>query len=287
MLCSADQSGEPPLAVDQRQVAQVVAIMLDTRVSEKNPRHLLPCVDKNVAEDMEVLAIKARDPILAESAARLKVSATRRLGDHGVAIMRSFLWRLAEPGAASLGLASRVAQAAIGREQTKMTNYAKLQAVIGGSAAAQQVIPTLINLGSMTIAQGERAKTLLKLPRRTFLISSVGLGRLIAAWGISGGKHLGARDKSRMAGSPLGAGPGYHRGHAIPHTLGGPTDINLVPQLGSVNIGPFRRLKKLSLRRGRFISAIGCIRPVMVRNYKCRTRSISAGESGWVLAHPN
>jgi hypothetical protein len=29
MLCSADQSGEPPLAVDQRQVAQVVAIMLD------------------------------------------------------------------------------------------------------------------------------------------------------------------------------------------------------------------------------------------------------------------
>jgi hypothetical protein len=29
VLCFADQSGEPPLAVDQRQVAQVVAIMLD------------------------------------------------------------------------------------------------------------------------------------------------------------------------------------------------------------------------------------------------------------------
>ena len=29
MLGPADQSGEPPLAVDQRQVAQVVAVMLD------------------------------------------------------------------------------------------------------------------------------------------------------------------------------------------------------------------------------------------------------------------
>src|SRR5262249_44542900 len=51
--------------------------------------------------------------------------------------------------------------------------------------------------------------------------------RLIAAWGISHGRHTGARDASRMAGHPLSAGPLYHRGHAIPHTLGGPTDINL------------------------------------------------------------
>jgi hypothetical protein len=42
----------------------------------------------------------------------------------------------------------------------------------------------------------------------------------------------------------LSAGPHYHRGHAIPHTLGGPTDINLVPQLGKVNIGPFRPLER-------------------------------------------
>jgi hypothetical protein len=69
-------------------------------------------------------------------------------------------------------------------------------------------------------------------------------GRLIAAWGMSHGKHEGARDKSRMAGHPLSAGEHYHRGHAIPHTLGGPTDINLVPQRGSVNVGPFRRLEK-------------------------------------------
>ena len=68
--------------------------------------------------------------------------------------------------------------------------------------------------------------------------------RLIAAWGISKGRHGGATDASRMAGHPLSAGSLYHRGHAIPHTLGGPTDINLVPQLGRVNIGPFRSLEK-------------------------------------------
>ena len=69
-------------------------------------------------------------------------------------------------------------------------------------------------------------------------------GRLLAAWGFSQGKHTGARDKSRMAGHPLSAGVLYHRGHAIPHTLGGPTDINLVPQLGAINIGPFRALER-------------------------------------------
>lgn len=68
--------------------------------------------------------------------------------------------------------------------------------------------------------------------------------RLIAAWGVSHGRHGAPRDKARMAGHPLGAGAGYHRGHAIPHTLGGPTDINLVPQLGAINIGPFRALER-------------------------------------------
>ena len=68
--------------------------------------------------------------------------------------------------------------------------------------------------------------------------------RLIAAWAVSTGRHAGARDASRMAGHPSTAGRLYHRGHAIPHTLGGPTDINLVMQLGSVNVGPFRPLEK-------------------------------------------
>lgn len=72
-------------------------------------------------------------------------------------------------------------------------------------------------------------------------------GRLLAAYGVSHGRHGGKRDASRMAGHPLSDGPLYHRGHAIPHTLGGPTDINLVPQLGAINIGPFRRLEKLAV----------------------------------------
>jgi hypothetical protein len=72
----------------------------------------------------------------------------------------------------------------------------------------------------------------------------VGAERLIAAWGISRGKNPEVRPKDRMKGHPLSAGPLYHRGHAIPHTLGGPTDINLVPQLGKINIGPFRALEK-------------------------------------------
>jgi hypothetical protein len=70
------------------------------------------------------------------------------------------------------------------------------------------------------------------------------LQRLVAALGISHGRHGEPRDAARMAGHPLSAGPLYHRGHAIPHTLGGPTDINLVTQLGKVNIGPFRPLEK-------------------------------------------
>lgn len=68
--------------------------------------------------------------------------------------------------------------------------------------------------------------------------------RLIAAWGVSAGKHSAPRPAARMAGHPLSNGPIYHRGHAIPHTLGGGTDINLVPQFGAVNIGAFRELEK-------------------------------------------
>ena len=69
-------------------------------------------------------------------------------------------------------------------------------------------------------------------------------GRLIAAWGQSQGRSNELRDSNRMAGHPLSAGSLYHRGHAIPHTLGGGTDINLVSQLGRINIGAFRPLEK-------------------------------------------
>ena len=68
--------------------------------------------------------------------------------------------------------------------------------------------------------------------------------RLIAAWAVSRGGPVEKRNKSRMAGHPLGAGADYHRGHAIPHSMGGPMDINLVPQLARVNVGPFRKLER-------------------------------------------
>lgn len=71
--------------------------------------------------------------------------------------------------------------------------------------------------------------------------------RLISAWTISRGAHVGARDNSRMRGHPQGFGSEYHRGHAIPHSAGGPTDINLVPQRGSINVGAFRFLEKLAV----------------------------------------
>jgi len=71
----------------------------------------------------------------------------------------------------------------------------------------------------------------------------IGPDRLIAAWGISRGRFPGSRDKERMQGHPKSAGPLYHRGHAIPHRLGGGTDINLAAQTGSMNMGPFRALE--------------------------------------------
>ncbi len=76
--------------------------------------------------------------------------------------------------------------------------------------------------------------------------------RLIAAWGLSKGKDASPRSiiATRMKGHPLtnaAAGKRYHRGHAVPHTMGGRTDINLVPQLGAINSGPFQELERLAV----------------------------------------
>jgi len=98
--------------------------------------------------------------------------------------------------------------------------------------------------------------------------------RLIAAWGVSRGRHAGARDAGRMAGHPLSAGPHYHRGHAIPHTLGGPTDINLVPQLGKVNVGPFRPLER------RAVATVGSFYFTYWQYRKGSTRTPSGVDQG-------
>lgn len=71
--------------------------------------------------------------------------------------------------------------------------------------------------------------------------------RNVAVYGIMGGKNLLPRDHARMAGFPKAEGKEYHRGHMIPHSGHGGTDINLFIQKGSVNTGPFRELEKLAI----------------------------------------
>jgi len=71
--------------------------------------------------------------------------------------------------------------------------------------------------------------------------------RVVAAYGIMGGKASEPRDRARMAGHPKAEGHDYHRGHLMPHSGGGGTDINLFSQLGTVNVGPFRELERLAV----------------------------------------
>jgi hypothetical protein len=71
--------------------------------------------------------------------------------------------------------------------------------------------------------------------------------RNVAAYGIMVGRNTAARDHARMAGHPKAEGQDYHRGHMIPHSGHGGTDINLFSQLGSVNIGQFRQLERLAV----------------------------------------
>ena len=88
------------------------------------------------------------------------------------------------------------------------------------------------------------------------------LQRTVVAYGVPV-FATNPRDSGRMAGHPNSAGPHYHRGHLIAHAIGGGTDINLVPQLGKLNIGQFRILERQvrDLARQR----VGClyfVRPV-------------------------
>lgn len=131
-----------------------------------------------------------------------------------------------------------------------MANYSNLQNLIPGKnvdtekeAAWRQVISFLVDAWLDDYRWTRADIVAVRMSGFSYLFD-IDAERLVAAWGISHGKHDGKRDKARMAGHPKGAGALYHRGHAIPHTLGGPTDINLMPQLGKVNVGAFRELEK-------------------------------------------
>ena len=133
-----------------------------------------------------------------------------------------------------------------------MPSYATVAVLVAGMTPEtseedlrKSVVPHLVDIWLEDYLRTAGATDIVETSVSGFsYLFDIATGRLIAAWGVSRGRHSGARDASRMAGHPLSAGPLYHRGHAIPHTLGGPTDINLVAQRGSVNIGPFRTLEK-------------------------------------------
>lgn len=127
-----------------------------------------------------------------------------------------------------------------------MTDYPRLDELRGAALAVDKaVVDHLLDcwLDAYASAWPHHQMVEVTLDSFSYLFDPA-VGRLISAFGYSSGKNTEARDKSRMRGHPLGDGPLYHRGHAIPHTLGGGYDINLVPQLGAVNIGPFRELEK-------------------------------------------
>jgi hypothetical protein len=131
-----------------------------------------------------------------------------------------------------------------------MPQYPKLAGFLKSASSStpileQHVIPYLVDVWLEDYERSTRSTNIVETRSAGFsYLFDIEHERLIAAWGISQGRHAAPRDKARMAGHPLGNGPLYHRGHAIPHTLGGPTDINLVPQLASVNIGAFRSLER-------------------------------------------
>jgi DNA/RNA non-specific endonuclease len=137
-----------------------------------------------------------------------------------------------------------------------MPDYSEFDAVLFpmtvASAEARlpnEVVPRLVELWLDEYARTTEKREIVEttVERFTYLFD-IQAERLIAAWGITGGRAAGRRDASRMAGHPRSPDERYHRGHAIAHALGGGTDINLVPQLASVNIGPFRQLEREALR---------------------------------------
>jgi hypothetical protein len=76
----------------------------------------------------------------------------------------------------------------------------------------------------------------------------IGASRVVAVYGKVAPNRL-ARPKARMRGFPLppSAEDRLVRGHLVAHTLGGGTDINLIPQSASLNISAgWRRLERLA-----------------------------------------
>lgn len=138
-----------------------------------------------------------------------------------------------------------------------MTDYAELNRILprlshteAAAAWVDEVGPLLVELWAQDYGRRVTSCRLLETSTGGFsYLFDMSTERLVAAWGISRGKSAIPRKdiETRMRGHPLANGGTYHRGHAIAHTLGGSTDINLVPQLGKINSGPFQALEKLAV----------------------------------------
>ena len=133
----------------------------------------------------------------------------------------------------------------------------KIKPKAGSKAFEREIVPYLVDLwldeynnstATHDIVETKSSNPDSEAGTEFSYLFDIKYGRLIAAWGVSQGREGAERDHSRMAGHPLSDGAHYHRGHAIPHRLGGPTDINLVPQLGAVNVGAFRRLENKAVK---------------------------------------
>src|SRR5579864_2113695 len=131
-----------------------------------------------------------------------------------------------------------------------MTDYAELNRILprlshasAAAALSDKVAPLLVQLWADDYGRRVASCRLLETSTGGFsYLFDMSTERLVAAWGISRGKSAVPRKDiaTRMRGHPLANGGTYHRGHAIAHTLGGSTDINLVPQLGKINSGRFQ-----------------------------------------------
>jgi hypothetical protein len=133
--------------------------------------------------------------------------------------------------------------------------YPKLLTMLGRSAANWgsslngKVIPYLVERWLSHYDLASSGGEIVEVPAgKDSYLFDIGPDRLIAAWAISQGRFAGERDHSRMKGFPVACRGVYHAGHAIPHRLGGGTDINLVAQLGKVNTGSFRTLENKAVK---------------------------------------
>jgi hypothetical protein len=172
-----------------------------------------------------------------------------------------------------------------------MLNYPNLTTILRGlrpplteAVATSRLAPCLVEtwLNDYTRSAGSYDIVETKVDG-FFYLFDIPPGRLIAAWGLSKGKDASPRAiiATRMKGHPLTntvGGKRYHRGHAIPHTMGGRTDINLVPQLGLINSGRFQELERLA------VATPGSLYFTYWRYPDARTQRPSGVEQGCLIA---